>query len=154
MRTGDPVLPQQLRAIAYPPRVEIRPGRDDIDELLADLVPDGGAWQGSSPKETPILLWELGRCLSHACHAGEALGLLIHHNVELGWHRDRQAPGSTWNITMVLRPAFRADFLVIDDTAWRMTDGSYVHFDNQLWHGCYQFDGVERYALTFWVPAP
>lgn len=150
-RTGEPVQPGEVVAICTPPTLR-DPVVDHIYAVLLTTIPAGHALSDDMGWLPGLV--SLGSFLADRAGLAEPVGFLAHHAVELGWHRDRQAPRSTWNITVMLRPANTADYLVIDQEAWLMTHGSYVAFNNQRWHGCYRYDGTDRIALSYYVPSP
>lgn len=152
-RLGDPIAPDEVRAVCYPRRE-----RDVIVDLAYDVllstITAGRAAAYDRPDRMPPAVEALGSILAERAGTAPILGGLAHHAVMLGWHKDRQAPPRTWNITILLRPADTFDYLVIGPEAWLMRHGAYVAFDNQRWHGTLHYVPVDRIALTYYVPAP
>lgn len=117
-------------------------------ETYASTLPFGGH---------PLLarrLWDLGVYAADIAGTDYPIGVLVHHNVQLGWHKDRQAPPHSRNLTVMLRDDDLFDLLVVGQTAWRMRDRAWLLFDNQTWHGTAQYTVTQsRLAVTFYVPA-
>lgn len=153
MRTGSRVEDSQIKSVRITvPRLGL-PDRDSVVDALSRIVPSGHAYEADAGAIPPPM-WGIGVMLAEECGTGWPLGMLIHHDIPLGWHQDRQAPPDTWNITLMLRPPGTVDYLVVDGVAHPMLDRSYVHFDNKSWHGVYRYEPGGRYAITYYVPAP
>jgi hypothetical protein len=161
IRPGDPVETHQWSRpgtgnLRIPAAYQGHLDRTRVE--LVELVPVGEAAYWPTNDAAPPAAWMLCSALALGVHR-RWVGALVHNTVPLGWHRDRQAPPETDNLTVVFRHGCDDGYLVVSEepgttSAWTMPDG-YAHlFDNQLLHGVTPYtadEGGYRMSLTIYL---